>query len=100
MQRFAPVSLPITIVSSLMAKIAPFSLPETAVRRGGIVYRITEWCLNLNFSVQPLCSLCLCGSPCSKTTTETQRTQRLHREEAQIKTPLNLRNLWILYLNG
>src|SRR5574338_567628 len=39
------------------------------------------------FSVQSLCSLCLCGSLfLSKTTTETQRTQRLHREEVFQKT--------------
>src|SRR6185369_7136328 len=31
-------------------------------------------------SVQPLCSLCLCGSN-EEATTETQRTLRLHREE-------------------
>ena len=36
------------------------------------------------FSVQPLCPLCLCGRfPCRSITTETQRTQRLHREESQ-----------------
>src|ERR1044072_643738 len=36
----------------------------------------------LNFlSVQPLCSLCLCGCcSCIPITTETQRTQRFHRE--------------------
>src|SRR5262245_36956890 len=40
----------------------------------------TELLTNLScFSVQPLCSLCLCGD-FSTTTTETQRTQRLHRE--------------------
>src|SRR6185369_3857595 len=34
------------------------------------------------FSVQPLRSLCLCGDLCTQPfTTETQRTQRLHREE-------------------
>src|SRR6185503_18239605 len=33
------------------------------------------------FSVQPLCSLCLCGGFGAGLTTETQRTQRLHREE-------------------
>ena len=32
------------------------------------------------FSVQPLCSLCLCGDLAPILTTETQRTQRLHRE--------------------
>jgi len=32
--------------------------------------------LVLVFFVQPLCSLCLCGLLCAKTTTETQRTQR------------------------
>src|SRR5881227_404710 len=37
------------------------------------------------FSVQPLCPLCLCGFLyCErKSTTETQRTQRLHRDEEQ-----------------
>src|SRR5215208_2983328 len=40
------------------------------------------------FSVQPLCALCLCGETLlSKTTTETQSTQRLHREEFRF-TPL------------
>src|SRR5687768_9020443 len=39
-----------------------------------------------DFSVQPLCSLCLCGSLAEKITTEAQRTQRLHREEIQLKT--------------
>ena len=35
-----------------------------------------------DFSVQPLCSLCLCGCfPKQSLTTETQRTLRLHREE-------------------
>src|SRR6185369_9811010 len=34
------------------------------------------------FSVQPVCSLCLCGFLfASKITTETQRTQRLHRDD-------------------
>jgi hypothetical protein len=34
-----------------------------------------------DFSVQPLCSLCLCGYYfAAKLTTEAQRTQRLHRE--------------------
>src|SRR6185369_10894950 len=35
------------------------------------------------FSVQPLCSLCLCGDLIARTntTTETQRTQRLHKDE-------------------
>jgi PAS domain S-box-containing protein len=38
---------------------------------------------SIDFSVQPLCSLCLCGSLLvAKSTTETQRTQRLHREES------------------
>ena len=32
-------------------------------------------------SVQPLCPLCLCGY--DVLTTETQRTQRLHREELE-----------------
>src|SRR6185437_10863821 len=36
------------------------------------------------FSVQPLCSLCLCGCFFEQfLTTETQRTQRLHREEVR-----------------
>jgi len=36
------------------------------------------------FSVQPLCSLCLCGYySAAKLTTEAQRTQRLHREKKQ-----------------
>jgi hypothetical protein len=37
----------------------------------------------LFFSVHPLCSLCLCGCLIhrNKLTTETQRTQRLHRED-------------------
>src|SRR6185503_4247084 len=34
---------------------------------------------SLPFSVRPLCSLCLCGL--GESTTEAQRTQRLHREE-------------------
>ena len=36
-----------------------------------------------DFSVQPLCPLCLCGAVLFgiHPTTETQRTQRLHREE-------------------
>ncbi len=34
------------------------------------------------FSVQSLCSLCLCGDHVE--TTETQRTQRLHREDHQL----------------
>jgi len=34
------------------------------------------------FSVQSLCSLCLCGGFCGRlSTTETQRTQMLHRGE-------------------
>src|SRR5688572_5442703 len=44
-----------------------------------------------DFSVQPLCSLCLCGSLAEKITTEAQRTQRLHREEIQLKTPPHIR---------
>src|SRR6185437_10728248 len=35
-----------------------------------------------DFSVQPLCSLCLCGCFTKTLTTEAQRTKRLHREEA------------------
>ena len=34
----------------------------------------------LGLSVQPLCSLCLCGLYSCKVITETQRTQRLHRD--------------------
>src|SRR5262245_48568906 len=38
--------------------------------------------LSESFSVQPLCSLCLCGGRrLQKSTTETQRALRLHREE-------------------
>ena len=35
-----------------------------------------------DFSVQPLCSLCLCGDFRPMQTTETRRTQRLHRESS------------------
>src|SRR6185503_20202096 len=38
--------------------------------------------LKAAFFVQPLCSLRLCGCLRIVLTTETQRTQRLHREEA------------------
>ena len=42
--------------------------------------RVKRPASNLNcFSVQTLFSLCLCGDPAIQTT-ETQRTQRLHRE--------------------
>ena len=47
-----------------------------------------------DFSVQPLCSLCLCGDSFSNhSTTETQRTQRLHREEGifNVRSPLRRR---------
>src|SRR6185437_12816003 len=43
-----------------------------------------------DFSVQPPCSLCLCGCSGRKITTETQRTQRLHREAVQIRSPFEL----------
>ena len=42
------------------------------------------------FSVQSLCSLCLCGDLASVLTTETQRTQRLHRENRVIRVALLL----------
>src|SRR5215218_2941195 len=45
---------------------------------------LNQLCTEGFFSVQPLCPLCLCGAGLSKqkSTTETQRTQRLHREKA------------------
>jgi hypothetical protein len=47
----------------------------TGVQSGSKIYLI---------SVQPLCSLCLCGCFFEQfLTTEAQRTQRLHREEVR-----------------
>ena len=65
-------------------------------------YWVNEAC----FSVQPLCSLCLCGKYLAQITTETQRTQRLHREDqsryslAQLRTTMTLGTEWLIDASG
>src|SRR5690349_19072923 len=65
------------------------STTKVAAKTSALRFRVQPFNLALHeksfsnfFSVQSLCSLCLCGCFFEQfLTTETQRTQRLHREE-------------------
>ena len=60
----------------------------------GIHSKEIGWCRSLIFfSVQPLCSLCLCGYKQVRYSNHRDtETQRLHREENQITTPPDFSN--------
>jgi hypothetical protein len=73
---FALIILPLVVPSRLLGQ-------RTITENNPVVAAVALH-EKSDFSVQPLCPLCLCGCFSNNSlTTEAQRTQRLHREEVR-----------------
>src|ERR1041384_4438957 len=89
------IHLPTELLNNVCAGCAKDLIQETSDREILFRQRICRpegGALIPVFSVQSLCPLCLCGCIRREITTESQRTQRLHREEIHI-TSLSTRTL-------